>query len=82
VNAVSDTIWRLNDNFTVLGINDALNMLNGEGCQELGWLHDLAGSRDAMVLEDIPEDVHKLVGRIVQKWWKPHGLPEDLRKLE
>jgi hypothetical protein len=82
VNSVPDTIWRLNDNFTILGIDGVLNMLNGKGCQELGWLHDLAGSRDAMVLEDIPEDVHKLVGRIVQKWWKPHGLPEALRKLE
>jgi hypothetical protein len=57
-------------------------MLNDEGCQELGRLHDLAGSRDAAVLEDVPMDVHKLVGRIVRKWWKPHGLPEALHRLE
>jgi hypothetical protein len=40
-------------------------MLNGEGCQELGRLHDLAGSSDALVLEEVPEDVHKLAGQIV-----------------
>jgi hypothetical protein len=40
-------------------------MLNGEGCQELSWLRDLASSHDAAVLEDVPEDVHKLAGGIV-----------------
>jgi hypothetical protein len=37
-------------------------MLYGEGCQELGQLHDVAGSSDASVLEEVPEDVHKLAG--------------------
>jgi hypothetical protein len=57
VKALPDTIWRLNDNFIVLGIEGVLNMLNGEGCQELGQLHDLATSHNATVLEDVPEDV-------------------------
>jgi hypothetical protein len=35
VKVVSDMVWRLADNFTVLGIVGVLNMLNGEGCQEL-----------------------------------------------
>jgi hypothetical protein len=48
VKAVPDTVWRLNDNFAVLGIEGVLSMLNGEGCQELGWLCDLAGSRDGL----------------------------------
>jgi hypothetical protein len=67
VKAVPDTVWRLNDNFTVLGIEGVLNMLNGEGCQELGWLHDLAGSSDTSVLEEVLEHVHKLVGQIKQR---------------
>jgi hypothetical protein len=33
VKAVPNTVWRLNDNFTILGIEGVLNMLNGEGCQ-------------------------------------------------
>jgi hypothetical protein len=40
VRAVPDNVWQLNDNFAVLGIEGLLNMLNGEGCQELSRLHD------------------------------------------
>jgi hypothetical protein len=43
-------------------------MLNGEGCQEMGWLHDLVGSHNTVVLENDPEGVHKLVGQIVRRW--------------
>jgi hypothetical protein len=79
---MSDTVWRLNDNFAVLGIEGVLNMLNGKGCQELGQLRDLAASCGTAVLEDVPEDVHKQAGRIVRRWWKPHGLTEGLHRLE
>jgi hypothetical protein len=48
----------------------------------LGRLHDLASSRNAVVLEDVLEDVHKLAEPIVRKWWKPHGLPVAVRRLE
>jgi hypothetical protein len=65
VRAAPDTILRLNDNFAVLGIEGVLSMLNGEGCQEMGQLHDLVGSHDTTVLENVPEDVCKLVGEIV-----------------
>jgi hypothetical protein len=82
VKTMLNTIWQLNDNFVVLGIKGVLNMLNGEGCQELGHLRDLAASRDATILQDVPKDVQKLVKRIVRRWWKPHGLPEALHQLE
>jgi hypothetical protein len=36
VKTMSDIVRQLNDNFIVLGIEGILNMLNGEGCQELG----------------------------------------------
>jgi hypothetical protein len=32
VKTVSDTVWQLNENFAILGIEGVLNMLNGEGC--------------------------------------------------
>jgi hypothetical protein len=57
-------------------------MLNGEGCQELGRLHGLAASSDTTVLQDVPEDVWKLAGWIVRSWWKTHGLPKALCRLE
>jgi hypothetical protein len=81
VKAVSDTVWQLNNNLVILGINGVLNMLNNEWCQELGRLCYLAASRDVAVLQDVPEGVHKLAGQIVQKWWRPHGLPKAFRRL-
>jgi hypothetical protein len=82
VKAALDMVWLLNDNFIILGIEGVLNMLNGKGCQELTQLRDLATSRDITILEDLPDDVHRLVGQIVRKWWKQQGLPEDLCRLE
>jgi hypothetical protein len=82
VRTVPDTIWQLNDNFTVLVVEGVLNMLNGEGCQELSCLHGLAASSDATALQDVPKDVRKLVGWIIRKCWKTHGLPEALHRLE
>jgi hypothetical protein len=57
-------------------------MLNGEGCQELTQLRDLPIFRATAILEDVPDDVHRLAGWIVRKWWKPHGLLDALHRLE
>jgi hypothetical protein len=57
-------------------------MLHGEGCQELNRLRELVASLDAAVLEDVPEDVHRLLGQIMRRWWKPYGLPEAFRRIE
>jgi hypothetical protein len=73
VKTMLDTVWQLNDIFAVLAIKGVLSMLNDKGCQELG--------RNAAVLQNVPEDMRKLAGWIVIKWWKPHGLPEALRRL-
>jgi hypothetical protein len=82
VQAVLDTVWRLNNNFIVLAIEGVLNMLNDTGYQELSQLCGLATSSDAFIVENTPNDVRRLAGRLVQKWWKSHGLPEALRRLE
>jgi hypothetical protein len=50
VNTVPGTVWQLNDNFAVLAIEGILNMLSGEGCQELDHLHELAASHDIVVI--------------------------------
>jgi hypothetical protein len=65
VKAVPDTVWRLINNFAILGIVGVLNMLNSEGCQELTRLHELAASHNATILKDVPEGMHRLVGRIL-----------------
>jgi hypothetical protein len=62
VKIVSDTVWQLNDNFIILAIEGILNMLNNEGCQELGYLHELAASSNASIVQDVPDNVQKLAG--------------------
>jgi hypothetical protein len=39
VKTVPDTVWQLNDNFTVLAVEGVLNMLNNKGClvRKLAW---------------------------------------------
>jgi hypothetical protein len=70
VQVVSDNVWRLNDNFIVLAIKGVLNLLNDAGCQELAQLRGLAASSDASVVKNIPNDVWRLAGCLVQKWWE------------
>jgi hypothetical protein len=62
VKIVPDTVWQLNDNFIILAIEGILNMLNNEGCQELGYLHELDASSDASIVQDVPDNVQKLAG--------------------
>jgi hypothetical protein len=42
---VPDTVWWLNDNFAILAIEGVLNMLHGEGCQELSRRPECHGFR-------------------------------------
>jgi hypothetical protein len=65
-----------NDNFIILSIKGALDMLNSEGCQEL------TTSYEAAVIHIVPEDVRKLARWIVRRWWKPHALLEALHQFE
>jgi hypothetical protein len=65
VKVVPDIVWRLNDNFVVLAIENVLNTLNDEGCQGLNRVCNLATSRDIAILKDVSEDMHKLAGPIV-----------------
>jgi hypothetical protein len=57
VTTVPDTVWQLNNNFTVLAVKGVLSMLNSKGYQELGRLGELATSSDASVLQHVPNDV-------------------------
>jgi hypothetical protein len=61
-----DTVWQLNVNFVILAVEGVLSMLNGAGFQDLGHLRGLAASNDdASVVQNIPNDVRKLVGCLV-----------------
>jgi hypothetical protein len=82
VKAVPGMVWQLNDNFVVLAIEGVLNMLHSSSCQELPRLHELVVSSDASIVENVPMEVQKAAGRLFRRWWKNHGLPEALRRLE
>jgi hypothetical protein len=57
VRTVPDTMWQLEGNFAILGIEGILNMLSNEGCQELSHLHELVASQDAFVLQDVSDEM-------------------------
>jgi hypothetical protein len=65
VKTVPATVWQLNDNFVILALEGILDMLNNAGCKELSHLHGFAASNNASVIQDIPNDVRKLAGRLV-----------------
>jgi hypothetical protein len=75
-------MWQLNDNFIMLAIEGVLSMLHGTDCQQLPKLRELAVPSNVSVIEDVPVEVRKLVGHLVQRWWNGHGLPEALYWLE
>jgi hypothetical protein len=82
VKAMPRTLWQLNDNFVVVAVEGVLNMLQGTGYPELPQLRELAASSNVSIVEDIPADVQRLAGRLIRKWWKNHGLPEALHRLD
>jgi hypothetical protein len=65
VKTVPDTVWQLKDNFVVLAIEGILNMLSTEGCQELSHLRGLSASNDASAVQNVHDDLRRLVGRLV-----------------
>jgi hypothetical protein len=82
VRSLPGVFWQLNDNFVVLAIKGVLNMLHSSGCQELSELRQLAASSDASIVEDVSAEVQKIADHLVCRWWKNHGLPEALHRLE
>jgi hypothetical protein len=44
-------------------------------CDHLDGLEAIMNSSDASLLSDIPDEIAKLSGHIVKKWWTSHGLP-------
>jgi hypothetical protein len=38
--------------------------------------------RVASLLNDIPEEIQRIAGRLVWRWWVEHGLPECMCRLK
>jgi hypothetical protein len=65
--------------FIVAGI---LKMLAGVGCEHISELWKLAVLSDASLLPEILEDIGKIAGKLVRRWWMNHGLPYWMQHLK
>jgi hypothetical protein len=69
-------IAKANKNFLCYCLVRVLKMLyenvNGDHLEGLEAIMILC---DASILDDIPEEIVKLSGCIVKRWWTSHGLP-------
>jgi hypothetical protein len=77
-----DTFAEANKNITCFVVADILRMLEDSGCGHVPKLQSLVVSSDASVLRDILEDVQKVAGRLVRRWWTNHGLPKCMHRLK
>jgi hypothetical protein len=76
IQALSGVITKANKNFLCYCLSRVLRMLyENVDCDHLDGLEAIMNSYDASLLNDIPDEIAKLSGRIVRKWWSSHGLP-------
>jgi hypothetical protein len=62
--------------FLVYCLVGVLKKLHGHAkCCHVDGLDAIMSSCDASILYEIPDDIAKLAGRIVRRWWSLHGLP-------
>jgi hypothetical protein len=45
-------------------------------------LKKLALSYDASILQDVPDDIGRIVKMQMRNWWTNHGLPYYMQKIE
>jgi hypothetical protein len=75
IQALPTAVIKANKNFLCYCIAGVLRMLYENGCSHVDELQTLMNSCNASILDDIPEEIGRLAGRIVWKWWATYGLP-------
>jgi hypothetical protein len=74
--ALLGAITKANQNFLCYCLVGVLRMLyENADCDHLDWLEAIMNSYDASLLNGRPDEIAKLLGCIVRKWWSSHGLP-------
>jgi hypothetical protein len=74
--ALPSVIMKVKKNFLCYCLARVLMMLyENTYCDHLDGLEAIMNSCDASLLNNIPDEIVKLSGRIVRKWWSSHGLP-------
>jgi hypothetical protein len=75
IQALPTTFKEDNKNNTCFAVSGIVKMLKGVCCEHVPKLLSLAASSDASLIKTISEDIRKIVGRLVRRWWTHHGLP-------
>jgi hypothetical protein len=76
IQALPSTITKVNMNFLCYCLAGVLRMLRkNANYDHLEGLEVIMNSCDAPLLNDIPDEIAKLSGHIVRRWWSLHGLP-------
>jgi hypothetical protein len=65
VKSLPVTFARPNKNFACFAIADIFKMLQESSCEHLPELHPLAASNNASLLDGMPMEVQKIIGRLV-----------------
>jgi hypothetical protein len=81
IQTLSGTFAEANKNITCFAVAGILKMLEETGCERVPELRRLAASSDASLLKEIPEDIRKIAGKLVRRWWTHHGLPFCMQHL-
>jgi hypothetical protein len=75
IQSLSGAIANVNKNFLCYCIAGILRLLyENANCGHIEGLEAIMNSCYASILDDIPEEIGKLSGCIVRKWWGSHGL--------
>jgi hypothetical protein len=76
IRALPNTITKANKNFLVYCLVWVLKMLNeGAECRHLDGLDAILSPCDTSILDEILDQIAKLMARIVKRWWTSHSLP-------
>jgi hypothetical protein len=81
IKVLPTTFVKVNKIFVCYVIVCILWMLYDSDCEHMEGLQSIMASCDASILEDLPPELTKLMGRIVKKWWSEHGLPDGANHL-
>jgi hypothetical protein len=76
IKALPATIAKAIKNFVCYAVVGILRMLYDNGCDHIEGLQTVMASYDASILQHLSEELTKLTGRLVKKWWMKHGLPD------
>jgi hypothetical protein len=74
IKALPGIIAKANTNFVCYAVVGVLGMLYDNGCDHIEGLQTIMGSSDASILEDPSEELTKLIGHLVKKWWIEHSM--------